>query len=81
VIIGVPFEVVVRRTARVRLGAAAVAGCEVVAVLRTARLRAAVVGVTVAGNVTVAGAPTLLLLIIVGSGAAPGIVMFPIARD
>jgi hypothetical protein len=86
VIIGVPFEVVVTRTARVRLLVpATVAGFEAVALLRTARLRDAAVvvvaGVTVAGNETVVGLLTLLLLIIVGSGAAPRMVMFPIARD
>jgi hypothetical protein len=79
VIIGVPFVVVVIRTARVRLGAT-VAGCDIPAVLRTARVREGV-DVVVTG-MTVDGAVTMppLLLIIVGSVAAAGIVKFPIER-
>ena len=83
-IIGVPFDVVVRRTARVRL-ALTVTGCIVVAdVDRTARLReaavAAVTGVIVAAEVTVVMLLPLLL-IIVGSDAADGTERLPIARD
>lgn len=60
-IIGVPFDVVVRRTARVRLD-------ETVAVI----------GLIVAAD---AKLPLLLLLLImVGSDAAPGTVTLPIAR-
>ena len=84
VIIGVPFEDVVKRTARVRLGVT-VAACDAGAVLRTARVRDAVVvvvtGVIVEGCVTVTGVVLPLLLIIVGSDAALGTVRFPIARD
>jgi hypothetical protein len=91
VIIGVPFDEVVMRTARVRLGAT-LDGCDIAEVLRTARVRDGVVvvvtGVMVDGNVTVVLVlPVLLplLLIIVGRGgvgrdAADGIVTFPIAR-
>ncbi|HEX7139297.1 MAG TPA: hypothetical protein VF219_15690, partial [Vicinamibacterales bacterium] len=79
-IIGVPLDVVVRRTARVRLGVT-VAGCEI-AVLRTARVREdvefVITGLIVDAEVTVVPLP--LLLIIVGSIAADGIVRFPIAR-
>jgi hypothetical protein len=82
VIIGVPLVVVVIRTARVRLGAT-VAGCDVTAVLRTARVRdGVVVVVTGLTGVTVEAAVTVLplLLIIVGSVAAAGIVKLPIER-
>jgi hypothetical protein len=85
VIIGVPFDEVVIRTARVRLGAT-VAGCDIAEVLRTARVRDGVVvvvtGVMVDGDVTVVLVlPVLpLLLIIVGRDAADGIVTLPIAR-
>ncbi len=77
-IIGVPSEVLVRRTARVRLGLT-VAGCEATEVLRTARVRdGVVVSVTGAASEGVVTVP--LLLIIVGSVAADGIVRFPIER-
>ena len=84
-IIGVPVEDVVRRTARVRLGVT-VAGCEMPDVVRTARIRDAVVvvvvtGATVDGDTMPMLLPLPLLLIIVGSDAALGTVRFPMARD
>jgi len=60
VIIGVPVEDVVRRTARVRL-AVTVAGCEMLDVVRTARVREGVAVVVVTGA-TVDGDTMLMLL-------------------
>jgi len=89
VIIGVPVEDVVRRTARVRL-AVTVAGCEMLDVVRTARVREGVVvvvvpavvnGATVDGDTMLMLLPLPLLLIIEGSDAALGTVTFPMARD
>jgi hypothetical protein len=86
VISAVPLDVVVRRTARVRL-AATVAGCDVVEATRTARVRDGVVvvvtGVMVDGAVMIVLVlPMLLplLLIMLGRDAADGIETFPIAR-